>query len=260
MMVDTITSLQNQYVKLATQLQSRARARRQEGKIVLEGTRLIGDALEQEIVPEFVFYEPSSVDYELLAKLQNTRTKLYEVPNNIIEYVSDTKSPQGIAGVFRLPKPELPANPKRVLILDAIQEPGNMGTILRTAGASDVQVVILAPNCVDPYNPKVIRSGMGAHFRLPIIEADWANIRGYCEHIEHYLATGSGELSYTDVDWTEAWALVIGNEAHGAGDKAQNFSGKGVSIPMANAESLNAAIATGVLLFEAQRQRAIASS
>lgn len=254
-MVETITSLQNQYVKLASQLQSKARIRRKEGKIVLEGTRLIGDALEQKIVPEFVLYEPATVDYDLLAKLQNTRTNLYEVPTNIIQHVSDTQSPQGIVGVFRLPKPNLPDNPQRVLILDAIQEPGNMGTILRTAGASGVDVVILAPNCVDPYNPKVLRSGMGAHFRLPIIEADWANIRGYCEHVARYLATGSGDLVYTDVNWTEAWALVIGNEAHGVGEKAQNFDGQEVSIPMANAESLNAAIATGVLLFEAQRQR-----
>ncbi len=254
-MVETITSLQNQYVKLANQLQSRARARRKEGKIVLEGTRLIGDALEQHIIPEFILYEPSGVDYDLLANLQNTRTNLYEVPTNIIQHVSDTQSPQGIVGVFRLPKPDLPDNPQRVLILDAIQEPGNMGTILRTAGASGVQVVILAPDCVDPYNPKVLRAGMGAHFRVPIVEADWANIRGYCEHIKHYIATGSGELTYTDVNWNEAWALVIGNEAHGVGEKAKNFDAKGVSIPMANAESLNAAIATGVLLFEAQRQR-----
>lgn len=258
-MVEAITSLQNQYVKLANQLQNKGRVRRGEGKIVLEGTRLIADALEQKIVPEFIFYEPSNIDYELLAKLQNTRTKLYEVPTNIIQYVSDTKSPQGIVGVFRLPKPRLPDNPKRVLILDAIQEPGNMGTILRTAGASGVEVVILAPDCVDPYNPKVLRSGMGAHFRLPIIEADWANIRGYCEHIAHYIATGSGDINYTDVNWNEAWALVIGNEAHGVGEKAQTFDAQAVSIPMANAESLNAAIATGVLLFEAQRQRLAAN-
>lgn len=254
-MVEIITSTQNQHVKLAGLLQNKARARRSEGKIVLEGTRLIGDALEQKIVPEYVLYESQKVDYDLLAKLQQTKATLYEVTDDIIQHVSDTRNPQGIAGVFRLPKPSLPDNPQRVLILDAIREPGNMGTILRTAGAAGVQVVILAPDCVDPYNPKVLRSGMGAHFRLPVVEADWSNIRGYCDDLHKYLATGDGDLAYSDVDWTESWALVIGNEAHGGSNQAENFADTGVSIPMANAESLNAAVATGVLLFEAQRQR-----
>lgn len=254
-MVEQITSLQNQWVKLASQLQKKAGVRRKEGKAVLEGSRLIGDALEQSFVPDYVLYEPGKVDYDLLSKLQNTKTKVYEVTDDIIKHVSDTQNSQGIAGVFRLPKPKLPENPQRVLILDAIREPGNMGTILRSAGAAGVEVIILATGCVDPYNPKVLRGGMGAHFRLPIAEADWANIRAYCGDLNSYVATGSADLSYTDVDWTEAWALVIGNEAHGIGDNASNFAGQGVSIPMANAESLNAAVATGVLLFEAQRQR-----
>lgn len=254
-MVETITSLKNQYVKLAVQLQIRPRARRKEGKIILEGTRLIGDAIEQAHKPEYILYDPAQVDYDLLAILQNKRATLYEVSPDIIQHVGDTQNSQGIIGVFRLPKPSLPDNPKRVLILDAIRDPGNMGTILRTAGASGVEVVILAPKCVDPYNPKVLRSGMGAHFRVPIVEADWANIRGYCDELSKYLASGSGDLVYTDVDWTQSWALVIGNEAHGAGDTATQFAGEMVSIPMASAESLNAAIATGVFLFEAQRQR-----
>ncbi|MGJ3240273.1 MAG: TrmH family RNA methyltransferase [Anaerolineae bacterium] len=253
-MVEVITSLQNQYVKLANQLQNRARARRKEGKIVLEGTRLIGDALAQLITPEYVFYQPTQVDYELIAQLQNTRATLYEVTDEIMQHVSDTQNPQGIVAVFRLPRPSLPPEPQRVLILDAVQDPGNMGTILRTAGAAGVQVVILAPGCVDPYNPKVLRSGMGAHFRLPVIEADWANIRGYCDDLATYLARGDAETRYSDVDWTQAWALVISNEAHGGSQDAERFAEQGVSIPMANAESLNAAIATGVLLFEAQRQ------
>lgn len=256
-MVEQITSLQNQWVKLANLLQSKGRARRKEGKIVLEGTRLIGDAITQKMIPDYVLYETSAVDYELLSKLQNTPATLYEVSENIIQHVSDTKNSQGIIGVFRLPKPALPTHPQRVLILDAIREPGNMGTILRTAGASGVEVVILAPKCVDPYNPKVLRSGMGAHFRLPVVEADWNEIRGYCDDLKTYVASGEGDLIYTDADWTDGWALVIGNEAHGTSQHASNFADHAVSIPMANAESLNAGIATGVLLFEAQRQRLI---
>jgi TrmH family RNA methyltransferase len=254
-MVETITSLQNQYVKLAVQLQIRPRARRKEGKVVLEGTRLIRDAIEQDFSPEYILYDPAQVDYDLLALLQNKWVTLYEVTSEIIQHIGDTQNPQGIIGVFRLPKPALPDNPKRVLVLDGLRDPGNMGTILRTAGAAGVELVILAPKCVDLYNPKVLRSGMGAHFRIPIIEADWANIRGYCDEMNTYLASSDGDVTYSDVDWTAAWALVIGNEAHGASEEAVQFASQVVSIPMASAESLNAAIATSVLLFEAQRQR-----
>lgn len=254
-MVEQITSLQNQNVKLAYQLQNRARSRRKENKIVLEGTRLVGDALSQKLVPEFVMYEPSSVDYELVARLQGMSTLLYEVTDDIMQHISDTQNPQGIAAVFRLPRPSLPETPARVLVLDGVREPGNMGTILRTAGAAGVQVAILAPKCVDPYNPKVLRAGMGAHFRLPIVEAKWHEIDGYCEGLQRYLAAGDGSIRYSDVDWTQPWALVIGNEAHGGSEEADVFVEGRVSIPMANAESLNAAVATGVLLFEAQRQR-----
>jgi TrmH family RNA methyltransferase len=254
-MSEAISSLQNNRVKLVYQLQNKARIRRSERKIVLEGTRLVVDALSQNHRPSFIFYEPSKVDYELIAQIQNTRATLYEVTAEIMQHVSDTQNPQGILAVFPIPEPILPKQPKRILILDAIREPGNMGTILRTAGAAAVQLVILAPNCVDPYNSKVLRSGMGAHFRVPIIEASWQEIRAYCAEIQAYLAAGDGDKNYSEVDWTESWALVIGNEAHGVGEKAESIQGERISIPMATStESINAAVATGVILFEAQRQ------
>jgi TrmH family RNA methyltransferase len=254
-MPERIISLQNERVKLTHQLQEKAKLRRTERKIVLEGTRLVGDALAMKQKPMFAFYEPNSVDYGLLARLQDVNTSLFEVSHEVIQHISDTKTPQGMVAVFHLPEPALPKKAERVLILDAVRDPGNMGTILRTAGAAGVQVVILAPDCVDPYNPKVLRAGMGAHFRVPIIEATWKDIRLYCAETKRYLAAGDGKLSYSKVDWTEAWALVIGNEAHGVGEEAEKFQAERVSIPMANAESLNAAVAVGVLLFEAQRQR-----
>lgn len=255
-MPERITSLQNERVKLTRQLQEKAKLRRSERKIVLEGTRLVGDALAMKQKPMFAFYEPNTVDYGLLARLQDANTNLFEISLEVLQHISDTEKPQGMVAVFHLPQPALPQNPERVLILDAVREPGNMGTILRTAGAAGVQVVILAPDCVDPYNPKVLRSGMGAHFRVPIIEATWKDIRVYCSDVKRYVAAGDGKLSYSNVDWTEAWALVIGNEAHGIGDEATKFQAERVAIPMASAESLNAAVATGVILFEAQRQRA----
>jgi TrmH family RNA methyltransferase len=142
-----------------------------------------------------------------------------------------------------------------VLILDAVRDPGNLGTILRAGAAAGVQAVLLSPTCVDAYNPKALRSGMGAHFRVPIVEMDWDKIGAYCRALAVYLADAEGDLSHDAVDWSAAWALIIGSEAHGAGSEAERLAQQRVYIPMAAAtESLNAAIAAAVILFEAARQ------
>jgi TrmH family RNA methyltransferase len=260
-MSDVITSLQNERVKLAYSLQNRPRARRKEKKIALEGTRLIADALLRQAKPDFVLYEPATADYELVAQLQETKTKLLPVSTEVLQHICDTQQPQGMVGVFPMPFPTLLKNPASILILDAIREPGNMGTILRTAGASGIQVVLLSPDCVDPYNPKVVRSGMGAHFRVPILELQWFEIAQYTEKMRVYIADGSGTLAYTQADFTQPHAIVIGNEAHGANNAKKLGEVTAISIPMsAQTESLNAAIATGVIVFEAQRQRLLMPS
>jgi len=254
--MDVIVSLQNDKVKLTKGLQSRARTRRKERKIVLEGTRLVRDAVERKHAPLFVLYEPENADSDLITLLEARKAMLIPVNAEVMRYVSDTPQPQGVVGVFPLPRPPFPRKPSRVLILDNLRDPGNLGTILRTAGAAGVQVVILSPGCADPYNPKTLRSGMGAHFRVPVVESTWEEIAVYCEPLAVYLATGRGVAGYTQVDWKADWALIIGNEAHGAGSKAEEISTMRINIPMATkTESLNAAIATGVILFEAARQR-----
>ncbi|QPC82008.1 RNA methyltransferase [Phototrophicus methaneseepsis] len=257
-MVEQITSTQNQRVKLTKTLQTKARARRGERKMVLEGHRLIGDALSRNRRPLFAFYSESNEGTPLLNQLRAAGTELLPASDDVVKYVSDTENTSGLVGVFTIPMPELPNNPLRMLVLDAVREPGNMGTILRTAGAAGVELVILSPGCVDPYNPKVLRSGMGAHFRVPIVEASWQEIATFCESTQIFVATGDAEERYTSVDWTQPWTLIIGNEAHGVSDNARALGGIPVAIPMAEStESLNAAGATAVILFEAVRQRSI---
>jgi len=254
--VEIITSLQNSKVKLTKGLQSRARTRRKERKIVLEGTRLIRDAIEHKHKPLFVIYEKQSANQDLIALLESEDIELMPVNDEVLLYLSETPHPQGVIGVFPLPVPHMLRKPATVLILDTIRDPGNLGTILRTAAAAGVQVVILSPGCADPYNPKTLRSGMGAHFRIPIIEATWENIEGYCQSLNVYLATGKGDLPYDQADWQSSWALIIGNEAHGAGDESANIASSNIFIPMdTETESLNAAVATGVILFEAARHK-----
>lgn len=256
-MTERITSPQNARVKQIKTLQTKARARRGERRLVLEGVRLISDALGQGYRPETVLYLPERVDYDLIGRLQSNRmTSMFTTTPEIMRDISDTQNAAGIIAVFPIPKPTLPIAPRRMLILDAIREPGNLGTLLRTAAAAGVELVVLAPDCVDAYNPKVMRGGMGAHFRLPIVDATWPEIAAFCADMAVYLAAGEAETVYTSIDFTQPWALVVGNEAHGAGEAAHQLPNlTPVRIPLAaDTESLNAAIAAAVILFEAARQ------
>ena len=137
-----------------------------------------------------------------------------------------------------------------------MRDPGNLGTILRSAEAAGVGQVLLAPGTVDAYNPKVVRGAMGAHFRLPLESLDWPAIAERVAGRAVWLADAAGEIAYDQVDWTAPSALIVGGEAAGAGQRAAELATGRVCIPMTGgAESLNAAMAATVILFEAARQR-----
>ncbi len=247
-MPETISSLQNEKVKLARALQNQAKARRKEDKIVLEGMRLVRDALMQGHKPDFLLVTseaPFLADYDV---------EPIAVSNDVMRHISDTQQPQGILGVFPMPHSPLPTNMSHILVLDSIRDPGNLGTILRTAGAAGIEAVLLSPTCVDPYNPKALRSGMGAHFRLSVKEAGWSEIERCCYNTHIFLADSQGDQRYDEADWSGDWSIIIGGEAHGAGTEASELAHTRVCIPMAaKTESLNAAVAAGILMFEAIR-------
>lgn len=250
-----ITSPQNERVKLAHALQTQAKTRRKEGKMALEGVRLVRDALERGLTPEFILYDPDAADIDAIVGATHA-LPLHAVTPDIIRHVSSTETPQGIVGVFPIIAPALPETPERVLILDNLRDPGNLGTILRTTAAAGVEMVLLSPGCADAYNPKALRGGMGAHFRIPILEASWARIAVYCRNLTVYLAAMQGDVPYDGADWRRAWALIVSSEAHGESEEAAALASQRVYIPMANeTESLNAAVAAGIILFEAARQR-----
>ncbi|NDJ59728.1 MAG: RNA methyltransferase [Chloroflexi bacterium] len=251
-----ITSLQNPKVKLVYALQTQARARRKHNKLALEGLRLIHDALARgQMMPELFLYDPEVfTDAAALDDLRGQGAEILAVAPEVLRHISGTEHPQGVIGVFPLPRADLPDQPDTVLILDQIRDPGNLGTILRTAAAAGIGAVLLAPGCVDVHNPKVLRGAMGAHFRVPTVERDWAAISDYCAGCALYLADHPGEVRYDAVDWSGRWALIIGSEAHGASAEAEQLAAARIYIPMAaGAESLNAAVAAGVILFEARR-------
>ena len=249
--MDPITSTTNTRVKLVVALQGRARSRRKEGKIALEGVRLVADAMANGATPLFVLYTPGAAD-DLVAELASV-TETAPVDAAVMRHITETETPQGVVAVFPMPQPTFPETPSRVLVLDGLQDPGNVGTMMRTAAGAGRDAVVLAPGCVDLYNPKVLRAGMGAHFRVPVVELDWGTIRALgLPNV--YIAAGEADRPYDAVDWRGRWALVIGSEAHGAGDEARELATMPITIPMARAtESLNAATAAAVILFEAAR-------
>lgn len=259
--MDPISSTQNKRVRYVKSLQSKARLRRSERRMVLEGDRLIADALASGGKPDLALYSLENADFEVIARLQETRCELLPVSQEVLSFVSDTQQPPGIVAVFAIPKPPIPQPSERVLILDAVREPGNLGTIMRTAAAAGVQIVILSPGCVDPYNSKVLRAGMGAHFRIPVVEATWPEIANFCQDLTVYASSADSNSDYAAVDWQRDWALILGNEARGISRKAFSLAQEVISIPMSDAsESLNVASAAAVFLFEARRQRRRSSS
>ena len=254
--MDTITSAQNKRVRQVKALATKARLRRTERKLVLEGDRLIGDALARGGNPDIALYFPGRADYGLIARLQSRRCDLLPVSESVLRHVSDTRQAPGIVAVFHMPRPPIPDPCRRALILDAISVPGNLGAILRTASAAGIDIAILAPGCCDSTSGKVLRAGMGAHFRLPIVEAGWNEIADFCQDTRVYAAHTGADISYDRADWSEAWALILGNEAHGVSRDARKIAVSAIAIPMdEQTESLNVASAAAVILFEARRQR-----
>lgn len=256
-----ITSTSNSKVRLARALHRR-RYRYTERRFLVEGVRLLEEVVKAGIPPAFVLYTDELLTAQrgqvLLHDLQELTDDVFQVTDGVLQAAADTVTPQGIVAVVPFSTPPAPADSTLILVSDGVHDPGNLGTLLRTAQAAGVDHVILAPDTVDPYNPKVVRAGMGAHFRLPMtVVQDWPAIASLVSGRSIWLADAAARRAYYDVDWTPPSALVIGGEARGAGPEARRLATGSIAIPMAGgAESLNAAVAASVILFEARRQRA----
>jgi TrmH family RNA methyltransferase len=252
-----ITSLTNDKVKLIRALADR-KHRVKEGRLVIEGARLIDDALAANLTPDWIFCTERlpARSQETLGRLKKRGVEIIIVSDAVLKACSDTETPQGLIAVLPFPRLGVPAHPKMMLIADSLRDPGNLGTLLRSAAAADVDAVYLSPATVDAYNPKVVRGAMGAHFRLPIIEAAWVEIAEQVRTMDIYLAAADGEVTYTEADWTRPSVLIVGSEASGASNEAAQLATQRISIPLSReVESLNAAVAASIILFEAKRQR-----
>ena len=253
-----ITSVTNPKIKLVRALQAKRREREARRQFVVEGVRLAEEAAWADVAPALVLQtrnlDPrSQAAVDALARLG---APLETVSPAVMQAASDTKTSQGLLAVVPFPSPSLSSSLSFVVVLDRISDPGNLGAILRTADAASVEAVFLAPGTVDAYNPKVVRAAMGAHFHLPITNYNWNELATYLSRLDVWLAEARAGDPYDRVDWRKPCALIIGSEAEGPSEAALQFAQKRVHIPMpGRAESLNAAVAAGVLLFEAARQR-----
>ncbi len=256
-----ITSTHNSKVQLVRALQGRARKGREQKSFLVEGVRLAEEARAAGWPFEFVLFSRKSSPraLELMENLERQGVDVEETDDHILQSLSETEASQGILAVLERRSLPLPAQADFVLILDQIRDPGNLGTLLRSAAAAGVQAVFLPPETADPFAPKVVRSGMGAHFRLPICSRSWDEI---CQAAAAWkltvcLAEMEAPLSCWQADFRSPLALIVGGEAEGASRRAHDLANQGVSIPMpGGSESLNAAVAGAILMFEVTRQRA----
>ncbi|NLV91140.1 MAG: RNA methyltransferase [Firmicutes bacterium] len=268
--MQVITSENNPKVKAAKKL-LRKKGRLQAQRCLLEGTRLVEDAILSQAEMDTVFVSEELVGTdggeEFIQRLKASRPKVqwYQVPREIIAALSETKTPQGVVAVAKIPEGSLRQalegpNPL-VLIADQVRDPGNLGTMIRTAAGAGCTGVVMTKGTVDPFSGKVLRSTMGSLWRIPIAyDIEYEELLEQLQQVGCSLvvADAQGRVPYFASDFTGSCGIVIGNEAKGPSPLLNHRAEAVVSIPLHhNVESLNAAVAAAVLLFEAAKQRQI---
>ncbi len=237
------------HLKLLASL-NRKKNRVENGKVVVEGLRTIRQLLDNGIQPEQLYITEAKPDYDCIIRSMPADS-CYQLRDRDFSRISETQAPQGIAALY--PIREIPIVQKDFLIfLDNVSDPGNLGTIFRTAAAAGVDGIILSPECCERTNPKVIRSSLGASMSLPseIRESLWLKESA----TEILVADMDGEDIFTISNLACPIILVIGSEAHGISPEVRRLASRNVRIPMTTKmESLNAAVSSAILIYEIQR-------
>lgn len=256
--MDIITSTSNEKIKRVTMLVNNAKARRKEGLFAVEGLRIASE-IPEGVLEECYVSEGFAAEHEI-SEIFGYETDTVVVSSAVFKKMSDTQNPQGILCVCR--KNEETADDflsgrrigeLRLLILEGIQDPGNLGTMIRTAEGAGFDAIIADENTVDVYNPKVTRSTMGSLFRMPVIYTQ--DLPAFIDDIKQssvtvYAAHLDGKKSYREVRYGSRIAFLIGNEGAGLSDEITKKADELVRIPMqGKLESLNAAVAAALLMY-----------
>lgn len=259
-----ITSTSNGKVKRLVNLKKKRKVRDKERVFLAEGIRMFREVPKKKLREVYVSESFYKKEKDVAEKVLGGSAAVLEIlSDTVFGYVSDTKTPQGVLCVagqmdYTLEK-VLDGDMPHLLVLDNLQDPGNMGTIVRTAEGAGVTGIVMSHDCVDIYNPKVIRSTMGSIYRMPFYYAE--NLLETIDKIKEkgittYAAHLNESAEYDTQDYREPCAFFIGNEGNGLRDEIAEAADMYIKIPMCGqVESLNAAIASSILMFEVQRQR-----
>ena len=261
-MSDIITSNNNPTVRRLRKLATSGKTRREEGRTIASGTHLVHSFLDTGDTPEICIIataaQANEEVIELVRQLQHTSTTLIEFADNIYESVADVHAAVGISIVFSVPEASNTTLIGDALLVEDVQDPGNLGTMLRTAAASGITDVYLSPDCASAWSPKALRAGMGAQFALRIYEQSNLQklIKSSQTPVYATMLTGDSVDLY-DLDLRQPTAWLVGNEGQGVSTVLATLATERVHIPQAATpvESLNVAAATAVCLYEQFRQR-----
>ncbi len=250
-----LTSRENKFLKLVRSLQSK-KGRTASGLYFVEGRRMAEEAMSyakeqiEAVLVTGLFYEKNR---EFVLEIDNTGIPVYTASEKLFKECCDTETPQGIGVVLKIEDKEIDReNAGFLLVLDGVSEPGNLGTIVRTAEAAGVDGILLMKGCADLYNPKVIRSTMGSIFRVPCMTGVGMETLSDRKENGFFLTATAlyDSVPLTDAKKTEKQMLVIGSEASGVSREVLSIADQCVRIPMAGrVESLNAAVAAGIAMY-----------
>jgi RNA methyltransferase, TrmH family len=260
-MTERITSLANPRIKRIRKLSDR-KERRREGVFLAEGLRIVIEAIQLDQAIETLIVSPellhSETGMEYLQEFSSSHPdRVLEVSADVFRSFSGKDGPQGIAAVItprELPLDQIhPSGCERWVALDEIADPGNLGTILRTADASGAQGIILLDECTDPYDPAALRASMGAAFSLGIVKASFIKFKAWVEKTQvHVVGTSDkAKQDYVTAEYPTPLVLLMGSERQGLDPQHFELCEQVVSIPMnGRSDSLNLAVATGIMLYE----------
>ncbi|HBR00825.1 MULTISPECIES: RNA methyltransferase [unclassified Roseofilum] len=256
-----LTSLQNPWVKQLRKLHQ-AKGRKIAQLCLLEGTHLVEAACQVNAALESAAYTPEwwQKNAQLGAQLQECCQRVEQVSAEVLKAIATTVNPDGVIATLRrdAPKSLSPRLHRLGLILETLQDPGNLGTILRTSAAVGLEAIALSQDSVDLDHPKVLRASAGAWFQVPMaIQPSLPDFIAQCRQQEMQIiaTTANAPQSYWDINWTQPTWVVLGNEGAGLSSELLDLADRQVSIPIAEGvESLNVAISAALILYESQRQ------
>lgn len=257
-----IESVQNPFIKSLVHLQEKAKARKQTGTFLIEGQREIELALKGDYEIETILFLPEIISENKIYELTSNETQLIEISKDVYQKLAYRDTTEGILAIAKtkslsLSDLKLSKNPL-LLIAEGLEKPGNLGALLRTADAANIDAVIIANPRTDLYNPNIIRSSVGCLFTRQIAVGTSEEVVAFLKEntINFYSATLQNSTSYHSQDYTKPTALVVGTEATGLTEIWRKESTSNIIIPMqGEIDSMNVSVAAAILLFEAKRQR-----